>query len=286
MPKAAENLEFSTRGWYRLFWDADIPVDFISASTLDRTSLNKYKAIIMPFPVFISDSILKKLSAYVENGGNLVSEAGIARFNENGYSNRGEISKFASQLFGVKQTGFTMVSEPGNGHRWSPRPRTWGEFLDATMLKGKDDLDGVQTRANVYLQTFDCIDSKPCLWYNDKIAGTIRNYGKGKAWLFGTYIGHSGTAYRDNYTPEFVKSLMSKCGIKPQYEGGFLVRKRTVNGKEALIITNPTNQKRTEQLDISDWKNAITLFDEPVKIANNKITITLKSLDVGVVILQ
>ncbi|MEO8766213.1 MAG: beta-galactosidase [Ginsengibacter sp.] len=286
LPLAVENLEFSTRGWHRLLWDAGIPVDFISASTLDETDLNKYNALIMPFPVSISDTILIKLARYVENGGNLISEAGLARFNENGYSNRGEISKFASQFFGVKQTGYTMVSEPDNGHRWSPQPRTWGEFLPPAMLIGKDDLNGQQTRANFYLQTFDCLDSKPCLWYGNKIAGTVKNYGKGKAWLFGTYIGHSGTAYRDNYTPEFVKSLMKKCGIEPEHEGKLLVRKRKVKGQEALFITNPTNQKITEQLDIGEWKIAYTLFDEPVEIADKKINITLESLDVAVVLLQ
>lgn len=282
----AEHLEFSTRGWHRLLWDAGIPVDFIEASTLDSINFNQYNVVIMPFPVSISDKILTRLSGYVKNGGNLISEAGVARYSENAYCNRGEISKVASQLFGVKSASFTMVSEPGNAHRWSPQPRTWGEFLDATMLTGKNELEGLETRANVYLQTFDCTDSKPCLWYNNKIAGTVKNYGKGIAWMFGTYIGHSGTAYRDDYTLAFVKALMKSCGISAEHEGKLLVRKREANGKQALIITNPTREQVTEQLNIGEWKNASTLFDEPVAIVNNQINVTLKSLDVAVIILQ
>ncbi len=79
---------------------------------------------------------------------------------------------------------------------------------------------------------------------------------------------------------------MRKCDIEPEHKGKFLVRKREANGKEALIITNPTNQKITEQLNTGDWKNAVTLFDEPLAISNKKINVTLESLDVGVVILQ
>ena len=256
MPGAVENLEFSTRGWHRLFWDAGIPVDFIEATTLNEIDLNKFNAIIMPFPVSISDAILEKLSEYVVKGGNLISEAGIGRFNENALSNRGEISKVAVELFGVKQNGFNMVREPNNGHRWSSSERTWGEYLDTTTLLGKNELEGLKTPANLYIQTFETINSKPCLYSNGEIAGTVRNYGKGRAWLFGTYIGHNGTAYRNGDTPEFVKSLMRKCGVFSQHEGKLLVRKRKIDGKEAWIITNPTDKRVTEQISTNDWGNA------------------------------
>ena len=107
------------------------------------------------------------------NGGNLISEAGVARFDKNTFCVRGEISKAASELFGVKQSGFTMVREPDNGNRWSPYARTWGEFLDATSLNGVNDLDGFSTMANVYLQTYKCSGSEPVLTYKDQVAGTV-----------------------------------------------------------------------------------------------------------------
>lgn len=286
MPRAVENLEYSTRGWHRLLWDAGIPVDFVAASDINEADIGQYNAIIMPFPVSISDSMLNILSAYVEKGGNLISEAGVARFNENAYSNRGEISPAAAALFGVRQTGYTMVAEPGNAHRWSPQPRTWGEFLEPALLKGMNELGGLQTRANVYLQTFECKGSTPCLTYGDKVAGTINKKGKGNAWLLGTYLGHSGTAYRDKNTPAFVRSLLKQCGVAPDHAGELLVRKRKIEGKEALIVTNPTNRKITERINVGGWKTASNLFDEPVSIDNNTVSITLDSLDVTVILLQ
>jgi beta-galactosidase len=286
MPRASENLEFSSRGWHRLLWDAGIPVDFIEASQLDSIDLNQYNAIIMPFPLSVSDKKIKKLGEYVRRGGNLISEAAVTRFTENAYCNRGEISGEAASLFGVKQKSFTMVSEPGNGHRWSPPTRTWGEFREATMLDGKETLSGLKTRANVYLQTFDCTDSKPCLYAGDQIAGTVKSYGKGKTWLFGTYIGHSGTAYKDANTPLFVKSLMKQCAVLPEHEGQLLLRRRKISGKEAWVITNPTDHAVTESFNINDWKTATDLMDQPIAIKDRTVKVSLESLDVSVIILQ
>ena len=102
--------------------------------------------------------------------------------------------------------------------------------------------------------------------------------------MFGTYIGHNGTAYRNENTPEFVKSLMKKCNVLTTHEGKLLVRKRIIKGKEAWIITNPTGQKVTEQINSVEWKNATTLFEEPIEIKNNTIIVSLESLDVAIIL--
>jgi beta-galactosidase len=73
MTDGGEHLAYSTRGWHRLLWDAGIPIDFIDVSELDEPFLNQYKAIIMPFPISISDENAAKLAYYVDRGGNLIS---------------------------------------------------------------------------------------------------------------------------------------------------------------------------------------------------------------------
>lgn len=281
-----KHLEFSTRGWHRLLWDANIAVDFVEASVLAQTDLSKYQAIIVPFPMSIADTLLDKLGRYVESGGNLISEAGIARLSENAYANRGEISQRASELFGVKSQSFTMVREPDGSRRWSPQERTWGEYLDAAVLEGSDDLQGESTAANVYIQTFVPINSAPCLNYGKEVAGTVRNLGKGKAWLLGTYVGHNGTAYRNENTHNFVRKLMSLCGVNASAMGDLLVRKRKIDDKEAWILTNPTEHPVTQDLNIASWATATDLFDKPFTIKNQTIQVTVDSLDVQVVLLS
>ncbi len=287
MLSGGNNLEYSTRGWHRLLWDEGIPVDFIEASYLNEIEMNNYNAIVMPFPLAISNEVMKKLADYVSNGGNLISEAGVSRFDKNTFCVRGEISMAASELFGVKQSSFTMVCEPNNGHRWSPWARTWGEFLESASLKGVNDMDGFSTLANVYLQTYKCTGSKPTLTYKDQVAGTVNKYGKGKAWLLGTFVGHNGTAYRNKATHQFVKKLMKECNIFPEQDGELKIRKRVRAGKEAWVITNPTDHMITEKLHLSKkWSHASDLFDKELTIENQSIEISLESLDASIIILQ
>lgn len=286
MLNGSQNLEYSTRGWHRLLWEQNIAADFVEASYLDEIDLAKYNLIIMPFPLSISDDLLEKLGEYVEEGGNLISEAGIARYSENSYSIRGEMSQAAQELFGVRQTSFTMVREPDNGKRWSPWDRTWGEFLDATFLEGTDVLEGEETLANVYIQTFDPINSMPIFKYNDQVAGTVRKKGKGSAWLLGTYVGHNGNAYKNEPTNKFVEKILALCDVASEHEGEFFIRKRKIEGKEAIIITNPTAYQLTEKIEVGDWIKATNLFDRPFSIVNGMVEISLESLDAEIILLQ
>jgi beta-galactosidase len=287
MLNGGDNLEYSTRGWHRLLWDEGIPVDFIEASYMNEIEINNYNAIIMPFPLAISDEVMSKLTDYVNHGGNLISEAGVARYDKNTFCVRGEISKRASELFGVKQLSFTMVREPNNGNRWSPYARTWGEFLEATSLNGVNDLDGLSTMANVYLQTYKCSGSEPVLTYKDQVAGTVNVLGKGKAWLLGTYIGHNGTAYRNRNTSQFVRRLMKACNVSPEHEGELKIRRRITDGKEAWVVTNPTDHMVKEKIGLKkEWTHASDLFDNELKIDHQTMEISLESLDVSIIILQ
>jgi hypothetical protein len=40
MLNGGDNLEYSTRGWHRLFWDEGIQVDFIEASYFDEIEID------------------------------------------------------------------------------------------------------------------------------------------------------------------------------------------------------------------------------------------------------
>jgi hypothetical protein len=278
---------YSVRGWYRLLWDLGVPVDFIEVSDLDEPYAQDYKAIILPFPLSISETVAAWLASYVNRGGNLISEAAPGRLNEHGYANRGELSPALAALFGVRQKSLTMVREPGEAPRWMPRERTWGEFLDAVMLDGVGPLAGKQARANLYIETFDCDDSEPILRYETAIAGTMRAAGKGKAWLLGTYVGHSGTAYRDHASHEFVHALLSACGVAPERAGSLLIRKRVSPAKEAWLFTNPTAQEMSAHVEVGEWARVSDLLDGPMAVGPDGGTaVTVPALDVRVLVLE
>ena len=288
LAQGGDNLAYSVRGWHRLLWESGIPVDFVEVSQLDQVSLNQYRALILPFPICMSEEVAQKLVRYVEEGGDLVSEACPGRISEHAYANRGELSPTLAALFGVRQESLTMVHEPDGGSRWLPPERTWGEYLDAAMLTGNGWLEGLKLRANLYIETFIPEGSEVCLRYGEAVAGTVRQVGehRGRAWLLGTFVGHNGTAYRDADTRACVRSLLAHCGVTPARAGSLLLRKRVMPGKEAWIFTNPTDHEVTEHIDVQGWPRVEDMLGEPIVQESDSVVLTVKGLDIRVLLLH
>jgi beta-galactosidase len=281
-----EHLAYSVRGWYRLLWELNIPVDFIEASELADAHVGDYRALILPFPLSLSEEAAGKLARYVVGGGNLISEAAPGRIDEHGFCRRGELSPVLAGLFGVAQRSFTMVREPAGPPRWSPPERTWGEYLDATMLEGAGPLAGQRVRANVYIETFDCPESEGVLRYGDAVAGMVRQAGKGRAWFLGTYVGHNGTAYRNAETRAAVRALLAGCGVQPEHSGRLLLRKRIAGNREAWLFTNPTPDEISEPVDVAGYREVRSLLGEPFERRGNQVVLAVKSLDVAALVVE
>jgi hypothetical protein len=277
---------YSVRGWYRLLWDLGIPVDFVETSELDAPYAQAYHALILPFPLSISEEVARKLERYVRAGGNLISEAAPGRINDHCYANRGELSPTLAALFGVAQQSLTMVREPDEAQRWMPQERTWGEFLDAATLAGAGPLTGHSLRANLYIETVALQGAAPLLHYGDAAAGAVNAAGDGRAWLLGTYAGHSGSAYRDPANHACIEALMAACGVAPHRHGDLLIRKRVAPGAQAWLLTNPTRHEVTATLEVPAGASVADLLDGPVSAEGGRVTVKVASLDVRVLVLE
>ena len=281
-----EHLIYSIRGWYHMLWRNGFAVDFVEMSQINKTTANQYKALVLPVPIYLSAKDAERMQDYVSSGGNLISEAGAGRINENLMAERGEISPVIAKMAGVQQKSFTIVNEPNNSRRWTPTERSWGEFLPSAWLEGQGVLSGQKMLANYYLQTFELQGGTPVFKAGNEVAGVVNNYGKGKIWLFGTFFGHGGTAYFKDTNLEFVKKLMDEAGVSSQKIGEILVQKRIKGNKEAWILTNPTRSNVTERLDISRMKNVEVLFGDHIRIKKNIAEIQMKSLEIAVIVFE
>jgi len=286
LAQGGDNLAYSIRGWHRLLCELSVPLDLVDVDR-DWDQASDYHVLILPFPLSMSEAVAQRLAAYVESGGCLISEAAPGRINGEGFCNRGELSPALAALFNVRQTGFTMVREPEGGARWSPAERTWGEYLDAQMLDGAGPLAGGRLRANVYLQTFEALGgAEPVLRAGEAVAGVRRRAGKGQAWLLGTCVGHSGTAYRDPAIHTAVRTMLAECSVTPQHEGKLILRKRVTLAKEAWMFTNPTGEAVTESISVAGWPHVADLLGAPVERAGDSVNLTVGALDVRVLILS
>ena len=281
-----EHLPYSVRGWHRLLWEASIPVDFLEASDLEEQG-RRYKVLILPFPLSLSEEVASRLLRYVEQGGCLISEASPGRMDEHGLCNRGELSPTMAALFDVQHESLTMVREPGEGERWSQPERTWGEYLEPALLQGEGPLAGLALRANAYIETYaPGPEASPCLRYGDRVAGVVRAAGQGRAWLLGTYAGHSGTAYRSPGVADLVRGLLAQCGVRPNHHGKLLLRRRVTAGKEAWLFTNPSERGVTEDISVAGWAHVEDLLGEPLQREGDNVRLIVPGLDVRVLVLE
>jgi len=281
-----QHLSYNMRGWYRYLWNLSIPVDFIPITSVNKQTATQYKALILPFPISISDTNAQRIIDYVQSGGNLISEAGIGRIDENGFSPRGEINPVIRKALGISQKNFQMIKEPGNEHRWMPGERTWGEYLEPAKLSGVGTFNSDSVTANFYLQTFEAGEAEPILKYGNDVAGVTKNIGSGKLMLLGTFIGYNATAHTNETTNRFVEKLISSCGVKRENKGQLLLRRRIGNNREAWILTNAGDKDVTETIDAAKWKEVKDLFGEPLEKNGSAVKVNVKSLDVKVLIMS
>lgn len=285
LAQGGEHLPYSLRGWHRLLWEASVPCDFVEVEH-DATRLADYPVLVLPFPLALAEPTAAALVDYVQAGGHLISEAAPGRLSPDGFCPRGEMSPTLASLFGARQESFTMVREPGEPARWSPPERTWGEYREALVLQGAGPLAGQALRANVYVQTLLAEGGEPVLYAEEQVAGVSRRLGAGSAWLLGTYVGHSGTAYREESTPAAVRALLAACGVQPQHEGRLVLRKRVTPRQEAWFFTNPTGEPVTEAVAVSGWAGVEDLLGETVAVADGQVMLRVEPLDVRVLVLH
>jgi len=278
-------LNYDIRGWYRLLWDSGFAVDFISSNDLPEKAAT-YNALIFPFPLAISEETAEQLKEYVENGGNLISGTVPGRINDVGFNNRGEMSPFMSKLFGVQQDDFKMVGEPEDGERWKLEERSWGDYREAAVLDGKGIMADSELRANLYLQTFLPDDSTEVIFKTgDQVSGTRRHVQRGYAWLLGSFIGFSGTAYRDVKIHDTIEKILNLCEVYPEHEGQLIKRRRVIDNKEAWIFFNLEDKEIKEMVNISPWSKVETLSGELLESHDGTIELSVLNLDVRIIIL-
>jgi beta-galactosidase len=113
-----------------------------------------------------------------------------------------------------------------------------------------------------------------------------RKTGDGWAWVIGSYVGHSGTAYCSADSHRAVELLLEACGVLTERVGSLLLRKRVIAGKEAWILTNPGPDAVTETINVSEWQTVEDMLDDDLQHSGRSVTLTVESLDVRVLVLE
>jgi len=158
----------SMTGYYRMFWEENIPVDVLHESY--PGDLSRYKLIILPTATAIDPAFAQKLRSYIEKGGTVISEHSFGLFNET--------FKMSYQVPGY---GFADVFGAYED-----------DLLQRAQLTVSDETQSYHITGNRFAETFRDYKGDVLFSYEDGSPAVLRNrFGKGQAILSGINLGLS-----------------------------------------------------------------------------------------------
>ena len=220
----------SIRGAYQAFFDNNIQADFVH---IDH--IQEYKAAYLPYPVMLQSESAKKLIAYVQNGGTLISEGLPAYFGDHGKVGTVQPNYGLDRLFGAKEIYVEFTPD----------------LLDDLTLKVR----GSTINGRYFLQAYQAAGGREAGAYNDgHVAAVEHEFGKGKTLLIGTYPGAGYYLHHGEQARAFFAGLLKWAGVEPALIGngtGTQARIHTGAGGTYLYVVNPTRQPRTVSVTLA-----------------------------------
>ncbi|MDI6849632.1 MAG: beta-galactosidase [Candidatus Saccharicenans sp.] len=203
-PVGYNNLSESLQGVHRAFFERGIKVDFIHVRDL-RDKASRYRLIIAPYPVMISQPYVQDLIRYVEQGGRLLVEARAGWIDEKGFAfpviPGGGLDKVLgcreARLLPVQKTGRMVISQNHPALPW---------------LKPGDSLDTV-----FFEETFEVTDKKAAVLAQSPDGQpmvVLAPYGQGQALIAGSFLGSAYHHFRNPNNGKFLVGLADWLGIK------------------------------------------------------------------------
>lgn len=195
----------SLSGYYRMFSERNVPVDFINAVELTPAQVKPYKLIVVPYPILMLTNEASVLEQYVREGGHLFTEARTGWVDEHGNA-QDVVPGFGwARMLGVRERSVT------------PKPELQVKWGDR------------QIPGAIFEERFTTLspDAKPLAYFEDgSPAAYEHHYEKGSAIVAGTFFGQA------NVTPEalsrqraniIVGNMPGAKSSAPHPLGGFLI---------------------------------------------------------------
>ncbi|OGD21519.1 MAG: hypothetical protein A2W03_12120 [Candidatus Aminicenantes bacterium RBG_16_63_16] len=192
------NLSESLQGVHRAFAERQIPVDFLHVMDLGAERLAQYRLLIVPYPVMMAGADIKKLIAYVENGGALVVEARCGWIDERGFSADVIPGGGLHDVLGCRESSVLPITKKG-----IMVVKTAGEALP--LLDPGDKLDTL-----FFEETFDLLGNKGRVLaeFEDGRPAVIQSaHGKGQALIVGSFIASAYHHFQNPNNGKFLAGL-------------------------------------------------------------------------------
>jgi len=283
---AASHLAFTVRGIYKMLWEAGVWVDFIETSETTPEDLGGYRAVILPFPLAASDETFELLRNYVASGGVLISEACPGRYDRFGFTRPSELVAGAEEVFGVEHRLVQLCHEPEQTPRWTPLERSYGEIRRAARFEGTGIFAGHSILPSFYIETYSAKGSVPILLCEGEVTGVLNKFGRGRAYLVGTFLGHAYAAFRDAATQSFLLATLDSVGVKPELCGKLRRRRRIWEDSQAWFLFNMTPEPAAEHVEVNYFSHVEGLLEGALPIRYGKVTVKVDPFEIRCLIME
>ena len=215
----------SVWGVYRAFFDSNIQADFVNLDHIDL-----YRALYLPYSVWLTVEQLKRLKEWVSAGGRLIAEACTGYFNEFGRARIAGEQDELIELFGAKEQEVEFTPD----------------ILDNLTFMCFD----LTVRAGVALQVYEPTSGDVCGRFGDERAAVVRNtWGKGMTLLIGSHPAEAYMRAPTDSSRRFFKRAIEELGIKQRLLVDDLsvkarVQKDERSGKTFLWVLNSAETQK------------------------------------------
>jgi len=284
--KAVQHIKCSIEGIYKTLWNMGVYPDFLPSSKVEEGDLKGYKVAILPFPIALSDVVARGLREFVKEGGILISEACPGRFGEYGLANLSGLAPALEEVFGVKEESVVMCRE-WEKLRWSPNPRYPKDILPSAVLEGIGPLKGISIKCSLWLQTYELESGAPILSWKRKISGVVNKFGKGEAYLIGTFFGHNPIVYWQNNVSDLIGYILGRAGVRRDKIGRLIRRRLLSPYGEVHFFINTSSEMVMERVKVNKFKSAYDLITrQSLRPMNNTLRIEVKPLSINGLVLE
>ena len=257
-------------GYYRVYGENNVPIDFIHRRDLEDGNLDQYKLIIVPYPLMFTETAAKNLATFVEQGGHLLGEARFAWNDERGYATSVIPGMGLSEVFGVREAKVEVRKAVDMKIVHSSHPAV--RDLAGRTLQGEhfaESLELLPTSNADILATLE--DNSPVI--------TASKYGSGQTIFVGSFLANRRqTGYQqadkksvvnESGNDEFLLALLDWAGIsrpfKTSHDGranSIVVRLHKNSSGYLLYIINQGYTSERINIELSVEEDAEYTLEE------------------------
>lgn len=257
-------LRDSSAGYHRMFFERNIPVDFISAREFDPAALAKYKLIVAPYPILMMANVAAALEKYVAGGGHLFVEARPGWVDDKGYAQPVVPGFGWDKVFGVRERAVT------------PKPET--KITWTATQPGSPSLkpNAVEFTGARFEERFEVLEPtvRPLATFDNGTAAAFQHeYGKGSAVILGTFAGQTNETKPQAMHPigDFLAQWAGLTRVQIDAPAGVEVQRLLSSRGEMLFFFNHNDTVARVGYSISAARPVTRIAEITGKLASSGV---------------